>query len=150
MSQTQVHLLNKDINTISGQTLVVFAKANADKTKAAKISHVETAKALQVSLEEKLITGAASEVISFREARFLGYRNVVSLGLGADNYPLHRQTDFWLKPLLGLCFLAYLLQRMVAATRSLPCWTSVKSAPDRTHIVHYVAVRAANLTSNDL
>lgn len=41
---------------------------------------------------------------------------VIALGLGADNYPLHRQTDFWLKPLLGLCFLGYLLQRMVAAT----------------------------------
>lgn len=85
MSQTQVHLHNKEINSISGQTLVVFAKANADKTKAAKISHVDTAKALQVSLDEKLITGAASEVISFREARFLGYRNVISLGLGADS-----------------------------------------------------------------
>ena len=85
MSQTQVHLHNKDINSISGQTLVVFSKASADKTKAAKITHVETAKALQVSLDEKLITGAASEVISFREARFLGYRNVVSLGLGADS-----------------------------------------------------------------
>jgi leucyl aminopeptidase len=85
MSQTQVHLHNKEINSISGQTLVVFAKANADKTKAAKISHADTAKALQVSLDEKLITGAANEVISFREARFLGYRNVVTLGLGADS-----------------------------------------------------------------
>lgn len=80
----QVHLHSKDINSLSGQTLVVFAKANADKTKAAKITHVDTAKALQTSLDEKLITGASGEVISFREARFLGFRNVVSLGLGTD------------------------------------------------------------------
>lgn len=81
----QIHLHSKDINTLSGQTLVVFAKANADKTKAAKITHGDTAKALQTSLEEKQITGAASEVISFREARFLGFRNVISLGLGVDS-----------------------------------------------------------------
>lgn len=80
----QVHLHAKDINSLSGQTLVVFAKANADKTKAAKITHVDTAKALQTSVDEKLITGASGEVISFREARFLGFRNVICLGLGTD------------------------------------------------------------------
>lgn len=83
-STTQIHLHSKDINSLSGQTLVVFAKANSDKTKAAKITHLDTAKALKVSLEEKLITGACGEVISFREARFLGYRNVISLGLGVE------------------------------------------------------------------
>ena len=81
----QVHLHSKDINSLSGQTLVVFAKANTDKTKAAKITHADTEKALQTSLDEKLITGASGEVISFREARFLGFRNVVSLGLGPDS-----------------------------------------------------------------
>jgi leucyl aminopeptidase len=81
----QTHLHAKDLNSMSGQTLVVFAKANADKNKPAKITHAETAKELQSSLEEKLITGSTSEVISFREARFLGFRNVISLGLGADS-----------------------------------------------------------------
>lgn len=92
MSQTitqdhavQIHLHAKDINSLSGQTLLVFSKANIDKTKAAKITHTDTAKALQTSLDEKLITGAASEVISFREARFLGFRNVISLGLGVES-----------------------------------------------------------------
>ncbi|MEK6629070.1 MAG: leucyl aminopeptidase [Bdellovibrionota bacterium] len=84
----QIHLLSKDINSLSGQTLVVFAKATTDKKDAklqtAKITHVDTAKALQTSLDEKLITGSASEVISFREARFLGFRNVISLGLGVE------------------------------------------------------------------
>jgi len=83
-SATQIHLHSKDINSISGQTLVVFVKANADKSKAAKITHSDTATALQTSLEEKLITGARGEVISFREARFLGFRNVICLGLGID------------------------------------------------------------------
>ncbi len=80
----QIHLHAKDINSLSGQTLVVFAKANADKTKLAKITHADTAKALQTSLDEKLIGGAASEIISFREARFLGFRNVICVGLGAE------------------------------------------------------------------
>ncbi|MGZ3690817.1 MAG: leucyl aminopeptidase [Pseudobdellovibrio sp.] len=80
----QIHLHNKEINSLTGQTLVVFSKANADKTKSAKITHVDTAKALESALEDKLITGAASEVISFREARFLGFRNVISVGLGTD------------------------------------------------------------------
>ncbi|MEQ1723348.1 MAG: leucyl aminopeptidase [Pseudobdellovibrio sp.] len=80
----QIHLHSKDINALSGQSLVVFSKAGADKTKAAKITHADTAKALQTSLDEKLILGAACEVISFREARFLGYRNVISLGVGPD------------------------------------------------------------------
>lgn len=84
-SNTQIHLHSKDINSLSGQTLVVFAKANADKTKPAKITHDDTAKALKVSLDEKLITGACGEAISFREARFLGFRNVISLGLGVDS-----------------------------------------------------------------
>lgn len=35
----------------------------------------------------------------------------IALGLGADNYPFHRQTDHWLKPLLGLAFFAYLAWR---------------------------------------
>lgn len=85
MSQIQVHLHNKEINSLSGQTLVVFSKANADKNKPAKITHAETAKALEGALADKVVTGAAGEVISFREARFLGFRNVISVGLGADN-----------------------------------------------------------------
>ena len=84
MSQIQVHLHNKEINSLSGQTLVVFAKANADKTKPAKITHAETSKALDAALEDKVVTGAASEIVTFREARFLGFRNVISVGLGAD------------------------------------------------------------------
>lgn len=85
----QIHLHSKEINSLSGQTLVVFSKANSDKNKPAKITHAETAKALQTTLEEKLVSGAAGEVLSFREARFLGYRNVISIGLGTDSKLTH-------------------------------------------------------------
>lgn len=85
MSQMQIHLHNKEINSLSGQTLVVFSKASSDKTKPAKITHPETAKALQDALNEKVVSGTACEAISFREARFLGFKNVITVGLGIDN-----------------------------------------------------------------
>lgn len=85
MSQMQIHLHNKEINSLSGQTLVVFSKANADKTKPAKITHPETAKALQDALTEKTVAGSLLEVLSFREARFLGFKNVITLGLGVES-----------------------------------------------------------------
>lgn len=82
---TQVHLHAKDIASVTGQTLVVFSKASAQKDKAAKITHPETAKALAETIEDKIVTGAASEAISFREARFLGFRHVICIGLGVEN-----------------------------------------------------------------
>ena len=82
---TQVHLHAKDIAEVTGQTLVVFSKASAQKDKAAKITHAETAKALAETIEDKIVTGTASEAISFREARFLGFRHVICIGLGAEN-----------------------------------------------------------------
>lgn len=81
----QVHLHGKDISTVKGQTLVVFSKASAQADKLAKITHAETAKALAETVSDKVITGAASETISFREARFLGFRNVICVGLGLDS-----------------------------------------------------------------
>lgn len=82
---TQVHLHAKDIAAVTGQTLVVFSKASAQKDKGAKITHAETAKALAETIEDKIVTGTASEAISFREARFLGFRHVICIGLGAEN-----------------------------------------------------------------
>lgn len=89
MSTIQVHLHAKDISSTSGQTLIVFTKANSAKDKPAKMTHAETAKALNSILEEKVLTGAVSEVITFREAKFLGYRNVMSVGLGVENKMSH-------------------------------------------------------------
>lgn len=88
-SNVQVHLHSKDINSLKGQTLVVFSKAAADKTKFAKILHTDTSKALVEALEEKVVSGTPGEVVSFREARFLGFRNVVALGLGGEGKPNH-------------------------------------------------------------
>ncbi|MBC7420429.1 MAG: leucyl aminopeptidase [Bdellovibrio sp.] len=85
----QVHLHAKDISTLNGDTLVVFTKPNAVKDKPAKITHAETSKALDSALEDKILTGVNGEVLSFREARFLGFRNVISIGLGADNKMTH-------------------------------------------------------------
>lgn len=45
---------------------------------------------------------------------------VIALGLGADNYPFYRQTDFWLKPLLGLLFFAYLARRTLGSAQAVP------------------------------
>ncbi|MBC7741631.1 MAG: leucyl aminopeptidase [Bdellovibrionaceae bacterium] len=90
----QVHLHAKDISSLSGQTLVVFTKPGSAKDSAAKITHAETSKALSTALEDKILTGASSEVLSFREARFLGFRNVISVGLGAEaklNHEVVRQ-----------------------------------------------------------
>ncbi len=82
---TQVHLHAKDISSLTGQTLVVFSKASAQKDKLPKITHAETAKALQETINDKIVTGAGCEAVSFREARFLGFRHVVCIGLGTEN-----------------------------------------------------------------
>ncbi len=89
MANTQVHLHAKDISTLNGETLVVFTKPNLTKDKPARITHPETEKALVTALEDKILTGSHNEVLSFREARFLGYRNVISVGLGADAKMTH-------------------------------------------------------------
>lgn len=81
----QVHLHAKDISTLKGQTLVVFSKMGEGSDKVAQITHAETEKALSETIKDKIITGAACETVSFREARFLGFRNVICVGLGADS-----------------------------------------------------------------
>ncbi len=80
-----VHLHAKEISSLSGQTLVVFSKTSMPADKPAKITHPETAKALTETLADKIVSGAASEAVSFREARFLGFRHVICIGLGAEN-----------------------------------------------------------------
>ena len=80
-----VHLHAKDISILKGQTLVVFSKTSMLNDKPAKITHVETEKALVETLQDKIISGTASEAVSFREARFLGFRHVICIGLGAEN-----------------------------------------------------------------
>lgn len=88
-SSAQINIHAKDINSLSGQTLVVFSKASSDKSRPCKITHVETAKALKDAIDDKTISGAAGEILAFREARFLGFRNVICVGLGVENKITH-------------------------------------------------------------
>jgi leucyl aminopeptidase len=79
------NLLNKDINSVTCQALVVFAKASAQKEKLAKVTHSDLAKTLALAIEEKTITGKHQESVTFRELEFLGFRHVVVIGLGKEN-----------------------------------------------------------------
>jgi leucyl aminopeptidase len=83
--------LAKTHTATKGSTLVVFSHpAKQDKTAGskkttggAKIFSHELQTLLKDSLEDKTITGKASEVVAFRGLNFEGYKNVVVIGLGA-------------------------------------------------------------------
>lgn len=79
------NLLNKDVNSLSGQALVVFAKAPSQKDGHAKLTHPELAKKLSESLQESAITGKHLEVVTFREMNFESFRHVIVVGLGKDS-----------------------------------------------------------------
>ncbi len=89
MSTLQVHLHAKDISTLKGQTVVFFAKTNAQKDKPAQITEKDVNSIFEASLDDKLITGAANEAISFREANLNNFRHVIVVGLGADSKMTH-------------------------------------------------------------
>ncbi len=84
-SNIEINLHAKEINSLSGQTLAVFSKAGVKKDSVAQLSHADTAKALATTLEDRIISGSANEILSFREARFLGFRNVITVGLGSTD-----------------------------------------------------------------
>lgn len=93
-SNILIHLHAKELNSLTGQTLAVFAKAGSNKDKQPSIEHKEVARELQSVIEDEIITGDANETVSFREARFLGFRNVITVGLGAGeklNHEVVRQ-----------------------------------------------------------
>jgi len=89
MSTLQVHLHAKDISTLKGQTVVFFAKTNVQKDKPAQITEKDVNSIFEASLDDKLITGAANEAISFREANLNNFRHVIVVGLGADSKMTH-------------------------------------------------------------
>lgn len=106
----KIHLHAKSIDDVKGQTLVVFStlvsskKSTGKKTEksesTAKITHSETNKALENAIEEKVVTGAKNEVISFRQAKFLGFTNVIVLGLGEVSKLTHENVR---QAAAGLC-----------------------------------------------
>lgn len=89
MSTLQVHLHAKDISLLKGQTVVFFAKPNAQKDKPAIITEKDVNKIFEETLADKLITGAANETVSFREANLNNFRHVIIVGLGAENKLTH-------------------------------------------------------------
>lgn len=83
------HLHAKNISDLKGQSIIFFSKpAAAAKDGKAKgnatITEKEVSKIFESSLEEKMITGAAQEVVTFREANLNDFRHVIIAGIGAD------------------------------------------------------------------
>lgn len=84
-SPIQIHLHTKDLSVLEGQTVVFFSKISATKDKPAVITEKDVTKVFADSLADKLITGAACEAVTFREANLNHFRHVVVVGLGADS-----------------------------------------------------------------
>ena len=94
MTEVQVHLHAKDLSVLQGQGVVFFSKPNSVKDKPAKITEKEIQEIFESSTEDKLITGALQEVITFREANLNNFRHVLVVGLGAEtkiNHEVVRQ-----------------------------------------------------------
>jgi leucyl aminopeptidase len=85
------NLLNKDIESLNCSTLVVFSKASSQKDKLAKVTHSELNKKFSKIITEKTISGKLSETVMFREIGYKGYRNVIVVGLGAENTLHHEE-----------------------------------------------------------
>lgn len=78
----QVHLHAQDISKLKGQAVVFFSNMAAQKDKPAQILEKEINKIFETSVEDKMITGAANEVVLFREANLNDFRHVFIVGLG--------------------------------------------------------------------
>ncbi len=84
-SSVQVHLHAKDLSILEGQTVVFFSKVSIKKEAPASITEKDVTKVFEDSLSDKLITGAVSEAVTFREANLNEFRHVIVVGIGADN-----------------------------------------------------------------
>ncbi len=88
-STISVHLHAKDLSVLEGQTVVFFSKPSTKKDSPAVITEKDVTKVFESSLADKLITGAASEAITFREANLNEFRHAIIIGLGADSNSDH-------------------------------------------------------------
>lgn len=79
------NLINKDIQSIRCQTLVVFSKASSQKDKEAKITHAGVQKRLSESISDKSVTGKHLESLTFRDIDHEGSRHVIVIGLGKES-----------------------------------------------------------------
>ncbi len=78
------HLLNKDIKSLSGSSLVTFAKTASQKEKPPQLTFPGLADGLALAIEEKSLTGKALETSIYRELNANGFRHVVIVGLGSN------------------------------------------------------------------
>ncbi len=76
----QVYFHANDVSTLKGQSVAFFAASQKDKP--ANILEKDINGIFEVSIEEKMITGAKNEVILFREANLNDFRNVFIVGIG--------------------------------------------------------------------
>ena len=85
------HLHAKALSDLKGKAVVFFSKPSSSEKKAkgtaapiATITEKEVSKIFENSIEDKMITGVAHELVTFREANLNEYRHVIIAGLGSD------------------------------------------------------------------
>ncbi len=83
------HLLNKDIKTLSGSTLITFSKLASQKEKPPQLAFPGLADGLALAIEEETLTGKALETLVFRELNASGFRHVIVVGLGSNSDLTH-------------------------------------------------------------
>ncbi len=76
----QVYFHANDVSTLKGQSVAFFSASQKDKP--ANILEKDINGIFEVSIQEKMITGAKNEVILFREANLNDFRNVFIIGIG--------------------------------------------------------------------
>jgi len=81
-SNVQVHLHTKDLSTLQGQAVVFFTHPNIKKDGPAQIAEKDVNAVFELSAQDKLFAGTASEVVTFREANLNDFRHVILVGLG--------------------------------------------------------------------
>lgn len=84
-----IHLLNKDIKSLSGSTLITFSKSASQKEKPPHLTFPGLADGLALAIEEQTLTGKALETLVFRELNANGFRHVVVVGLGVSSDVTH-------------------------------------------------------------
>jgi len=78
-----IHLLSKDLKSISGSTLVTFSKIISQKEKkSVSVPWSKLGDGLALAIEEKSLTGKLMEVCTYKEMNYEGFRHIVVIGLG--------------------------------------------------------------------
>lgn len=87
-----INLIQKSLKNVSGPVLVSFSHQTKDKK--VKLSRPELNQRLASAIQDKLLSGKASEFQIYREIELEGFRHLVVIGLGSDkdlNHEILRQ-----------------------------------------------------------